>query len=328
MTIRPGRVGAVAIGRNEGERLKRCLSTLVPQADRVVYVDSGSSDGSMAFARALGVAVATLDPAVPFTAARARNEGFAALMALGEFDHVQFVDGDCGIEPGWIDAARDTLDADPALGIVTGWRTEIEPARNVYHALCEVEWHRPPGEITACGGDMMVRAAAFRAAGGFDGAIIASEDEEFCLRLRERTGLLVRRIPRVMTRHDAAMTRIGEWWRRAVRTGHGFAEVGRLHPCHFLRERRRAWFYGLGLPVLALGGAAAGLWWLFALALLAYAVNGVRTARGLVRAGLEPGNAWRQAGFLVLSKFPNLQGMLTYHVRRLRRLPMRIIEYK
>ena len=39
-------VGIVAIGRNEGDRLRRCLQTLdlgVP----VVYVDSASTDGSL-----------------------------------------------------------------------------------------------------------------------------------------------------------------------------------------------------------------------------------------------------------------------------------------
>ena len=149
------RVGAVVIGRNEGERLKRCLRSLLAQVEKVVYVDSGSRDDSVAFARSLGVEVAVLDTSAPFTAARGRNAGFDALLALGDFTYVQFVDGDCALEPGWIEAARATLDADPTLGLVTGWRTEMDPGRNVYHAMCEVEWHRPPGDITVCGGDMI-----------------------------------------------------------------------------------------------------------------------------------------------------------------------------
>ena len=65
--------GAVAIGRNEGERLKACLRSLVQVCDRVVYVDSGSQDDSVAFARSIGVDVVELDTSTPFTAARARN---------------------------------------------------------------------------------------------------------------------------------------------------------------------------------------------------------------------------------------------------------------
>ncbi|MEO0678525.1 MAG: hypothetical protein AAFZ02_13325, partial [Pseudomonadota bacterium] len=47
-------------------------------------------------ARALGAEVVELDLAIPFTAARARNAGFRALLARApELDFVQFVDGDC-----------------------------------------------------------------------------------------------------------------------------------------------------------------------------------------------------------------------------------------
>ena len=45
--------GVVAIGRNEGERLRRCLASVLPQAALVVYIDSGSTDGSPAMAHAL-----------------------------------------------------------------------------------------------------------------------------------------------------------------------------------------------------------------------------------------------------------------------------------
>lgn len=322
------RVGAVAIGRNEGERLRRCLETLRTQVDRVVYVDSGSTDGSVALARSLGVPILELSPDRPFTAARGRNEGFAALLREGELDHVQFVDGDCGVDPGWIGAASRVLDSDPSIGIVTGWRTEIHPDRNLFHAMSETEWHRPPGDIASCGGDMMVRVAAFRAAGGFDPRIICSEDEEFCLRLADRTGLRVHRVPRVMTHHDIDMTRLGQWWRRQVRAGHGYAEIGGMYPQHFRRERMRAWSYGLALPVLALPGALAGQWWVPALVALAYAASWLRTVQGLRRNGLGQAEALGQAGLMTLSKFPSLQGMLTYHLRRLRRAEFLIIEYK
>ena len=53
--------GVVVIGRNEGERLKRCLESLREMRARTVYVDSGSSDGSVAFGHSVGVAVLELD---------------------------------------------------------------------------------------------------------------------------------------------------------------------------------------------------------------------------------------------------------------------------
>ncbi|MEQ8902534.1 MAG: glycosyltransferase [Roseovarius sp.] len=316
-------LAVVLIGRNEGARLVAALASL--EGRRVVYVDSGSTDGSVSAARAAGAEVVELDPATPFTAARARHAGFGA---LGEVppDIVQFIDGDCTVVPGWIEAGLAALEDDSTLGLVTGWRAEIAPEASVYNALCDHEWHRPAGEITACGGDMMVRARAYIEAGGFDAQVIAAEDDEFCQRLR-KAGWGLRRLPLPMTRHDAAMTRFGQWWRRAVRSGHGFAQVGDLHPGYFARERARVWVYGLGLPVLALAGLV--LWWpLLVLVLSAYLLSYLKTVQGLRGEGMATGTALHHGVFLTLSKFPNLIGMLTYALRKRRGAAMRIIEYK
>jgi len=317
-------IAAVIIGRNEGARLERCLASLSGQGVRLIYVDSGSTDSSVAAARAAGAEVVELDTVTPFTAARARSAGMAAL--AGDMpDAVQFVDGDCAVVPGWITAGAEALQGDPELGLVTGWRSELYPERSVYNALCDHEWHRPAGEITACGGDMMVRATAFEGVGGFDPRVIAAEDDEFCTRLRKAGWRLVR-LPLAMTRHDADMMRFGQWWQRAVRSGHGFAQVGDLHPEYFMRERRRVRLYGAVLPVLALLGLI--FWPLLPMVLAVYALSYLRTAQGLRREGMAPRRALHHAVFLTLSKFPNLIGMLTYHLRKRRGRAMRIIEYK
>ncbi len=319
------RLGVIAIGRNEGARLERCLASLAGTSP-LIYVDSGSRDGSVAAARAAGAHVVELSPDRPFTAARARKEGFEALEELGLPDYVFFVDGDCEVVEGWAEAGAAALDEDPGLGLVTGWRAEIHPEASIYNALCDFEWHRPAGAITSCGGDMMVRAEAYRAAGGFDAQVIAAEDDEFCLRLG-KAGWGLRRLALPMTRHDAAMTRFSQWWRRAVRSGHGFAQVGRMHPEFFRPERRRVWLYGLVLPLLFLAGL---VWsgWLAAGVVALYLLSYIRSARGLRRAGLPAAKAAHQALFLTLSKFPNLVGMLTYFWRKARARDMRIIEYK
>lgn len=318
----------VIIGRNEGARLRACLDALAGQEYRIVYVDSGSTDGSVAAARAAGAQVVALDPATPFTAARARNAGFAALSAEpGEPpDMVQFIDGDCALVPGWLDAGRAALAKDPGLGLVTGWRRETDRGRSVYNALCDEEWQGPSGAITACAGDMMVRSRAFTDAGGFDESVIAGEDEDICLRLAG-AGWRLCRLPVTMTLHDAAMVRFGQWWWRAVRGGHAYAHLGDLHPGSARRERARAWVYAVLLPVLALAGLV--FWWpLTALAMIAYVLSYLRTARGLMRNGQPPREALHHAVFLTLSKFPNMIGMLTYQARKLRGSAMRIIEYK
>ena len=109
-------IAAVIIGRNEGARLERCLASLSGQGLRLIYVDSGSRDNSVAAARAAGAEVVELDPATPFTAARARSAGVAAL--AGDMpDAVQFVDGDCAVVPGWIAAGARALQDDPTLAL-------------------------------------------------------------------------------------------------------------------------------------------------------------------------------------------------------------------
>ncbi|SDD24626.1 glycosyltransferase [Ruegeria marina] len=321
-----GSVDLVLIGRNEGDRLARALRAARGQARRLIYVDSGSTDGSVAAARAAGALVVELDMSVPFSAARARNAGFEAAQAKDPAPFVQFIDGDCALVPGWLEAGEARLRQDDRLGLVTGWRSEIAPEVSLYNRICDHEWRRPAGPIVACGGDMMVRAEAFRQVGGFNPAVIAAEDDDFCLRLAE-AGWALERLPLEMTRHDAAMTRFAQWWRRAVRAGHGFAQVGALHPGHFRVERRRVLAYGLLLPLIALIGASHGPAVPLLVAAL-YTLSWQRSVRGLQAEGMAPGEARRQAAFLTLSKFPNLLGMGKYWLTRLARRSPKIIEYQ
>lgn len=319
-------IGAVVIGRNEGARLKACLASLRGEAERVVYVDSGSTDGSLETARAMGAEVLALDLSTPFTAARARNAGFEALLAEGPADFVQFVDGDCTVAPGWIMAGAGALAGDPRLGLATGWRSEIRPEASVYNAMLQVDWSRPAGPIETCGGDMMVRTEAFRQVGGFNPTVIAAEDDEFCLRLGD-AGWKLRRLPLPMTRHDANLMRFGPWWRRTIRDGHAFAQVGWMRPSHFRRERLRAWIYGLALPLAFLLGLVV-LPWLSALIAAVYGLAYARTALGLTRRGIAPAMALKQSIFLTISKVSNVIGIITYHIRRIRHDRITLIEYK
>lgn len=318
------RVGVIVIGRNEGERLIACLDSLQGQADRLIYVDSGSTDDSVTEARKRGAEVVILDDSVPHTAARGRNAG-AELAAL-DCDYLQFVDGDCKVVAGWIDAGRNALEANPNWGLVTGWRSEIHPDASVFNAMADVEWHRPAGQIAACGGDMMVRAEAFTKAGGFDPTVIAAEDDEFCQRVG-KAGYALHRLPEAMTEHDLAMTVVPEWWRRCLRSGHGFAQVGHLHPGYFASEKRRALVFGVALPILAFGFAVFWPWGLL-LVLALYGFSYVRTTQGLSREGLPVATAAHHAAYYTGAKIPHALGMGLFHWRRTRGSAMQLVEYK
>lgn len=218
-------IGVIAIGRNEGERLRKCLASVVGGGFTIVYVDSNSSDGSVELARSLGCEVVQLDLSIPFSAARARNEGLARLLAINPgVKHVQMVDGDCEIVPGWIERAADELNARPKAAVVCGRRRERFPQASIYNALADVEWDSPIGEVQSCGGDAFMRVEAIQGVGAYDVTVVAGEEPEMCQRLREK-GWTIHRIDAEMTLHDSAMIHFRQWWRRQIRSGYGAMDV-------------------------------------------------------------------------------------------------------
>ncbi len=322
-------LGAVVIGRNEGARLLRCLDSLRSQVAQVVYVDSGSTDGSVEQARQRGAEVVALDMRQPFTAARARNAGLARLLELApQMALVQFVDGDCEVQPHWLASAQRFLADHPQVVAVCGRRRERYPQASVYNQLCDLEWDTPIGPARACGGDALMRVAALQAVGGYRPDLIAGEEPELCVRLRAAGGHIWR-LDAEMTLHDAAMTRFGQWWQRNRRSGHAFAEGAWLHGApperHFVAETRRALLWGAALPALLLLAAwlHPAAWLLWAL----YPVQVLRVGARLRRQAAHP-MPWAHAAFLILGRLPEALGALNFAWRQLRRGPVRLIEYK
>jgi GT2 family glycosyltransferase len=245
-------LGAVAIGRNEGDRLKRCLSAIKDVA-RTIYVDSGSTDGSIEWTLRQGIEVLELDRNQPFTAGRARNAGFVKLKATyADLRYVQFVDGDCEICADWLDLAMAHLEANPKIAVVCGRLRERQVEHSIYNWLCDREWQGPVGEIRECGGIAMMRVAAFETVRGFREDLIAGEEPDLCVRLRA-SGWRVWRLDSNMAVHDAAMTKFSQWWHRSTRTGYAYAQGAYLHgkwpERHKVWESRRAWIWSLWLPL-------------------------------------------------------------------------------
>jgi glycosyltransferase involved in cell wall biosynthesis/GT2 family glycosyltransferase len=326
-----GKVGVVAIGRNEGERLRRCLQSLHGQSAVLVYVDSGSSDGSVARARSFGAVVIELDMSVPFSAARARNAGFDYLMAnCTDLAFVQFVDGDCEVDPDWIGRARFVLESLPEVAVVCGRRRERYRDASPYNRLCDMEWNTPVGDAAACGGDALMRADALRSVGGFDGGLMAGEEVELCQRLRA-SGHKILRIDADMTLHDAAMQRFAQWWRRSVRTGYGMAachwSTRKTNTPLWQRETASNCIYGLLIPAAALATVmlTRGL---SLLALAVYFLLAFRVYKSRRQCGDRPADARLYAAFCVLGKFAGVVGQARFHLDRLRSSRTCLIEYK
>ena len=324
----PHDVGVVLIGRNEGQRLIDCMASLGDLAVRSVYVDSGSTDGSIEAARSMGLTIVELAPDVPFTAARARNEGFAALLRIAsDIEFVQFVDGDCRIVDGWIRKARDFFRDKDRLAIVCGRRREIFPDVSIYNRICDDEWNTPVGETEACGGDCLIRVKAFREVNGYSADLIAGEEPEMCLRMRE-IGWTIWRIDADMTLHDANIKNFSQWWRRSVRAGHAYAQVAARHRTSdkriWIRNVRRSLFWGGVLPAASLiGGAVAHPAFLALLAL--YPLQVLRLAG---KTASKDQNRWAEAALSVVGKFAEMRGVATYYSNVLTSRRHRLIEYK
>ncbi len=328
MHISPATVGVVIIGRNEGSRLIACLDSLSSVIPQVVYVDSGSTDNSLNEATSRGAQTVSLDMTQSFTAARARNAGFDQLISLfPDIKFVQFVDGDCIIHAEWIRTAFDYLSSHPTVAVVCGRRRELYPQKSIYNHFCDDEWNTSIGEAKACGGDALMRADVFKLVAGYREDLIAGEEPELCIRLRQ-AGYTVWRIDAEMTLHDAAITKFSQWWKRTTRAGHAFAEGAYLHGSapeyHWVTESRRAWVWGALIPVLAL------LMFIIKplLGCILLLIYPLQILRLTLKSKQEFKDAFTQAIFMTIGKFAEAAGQIKFWCNHFFKQKAKIIEYK
>jgi glycosyltransferase involved in cell wall biosynthesis len=214
----------VVIGRNEGQRLVRCLESIASihsthENLEIIYADSSSSDGSPATAARLGAKVIVLDAARP-TAALGRNAGWQQASS----EYILFLDGDTILHPDFPARAFEAMLADDSIAAVWGHRREIHPEASLYNRILDLDWMYAPGFTEFCGGDVLMRRAALEAAGGYDDTLIAGEEPELCRRMRA-LGYRVLHIDAPMTGHDLGIHHFSQYWKRALRAGHAYAEI-------------------------------------------------------------------------------------------------------
>jgi glycosyltransferase involved in cell wall biosynthesis len=333
-------IGMVIIGRNEGERLRASLGSALGKTAATIYVDSGSTDASAALAAEMGAVVVKLDDKSPSTAARARNAGLATLIETQPaISFVQFIDGDCEVAPDWLERAFAAIEGDGKLAAVAGRRRERNPGHSIYNRLMDLEWDTPVGSARSVGGDALFRVAAFQGVGGFDAALIAGEEPELCLRVRQ-AGWKILRIDAEMTRHDADLLHFSQWWRRQVRSGWGAMDVeSRLprngeHLFAKMLGSSRIWTIIWLLATAAAGaigtlvaGRCAGIAAAIVIA-LSLPVQGLRIAWQARRRGWATPIAIWHGAMTMLGKWAMLWGQMRWLVDRAAGRRGRLIEYK
>jgi glycosyltransferase involved in cell wall biosynthesis len=331
-----GGLGLVVIGRNEGERLVRCLASVrfVPHR---VYVDSGSTDSSIENATREGVLVIKLEVPPNFTAARARNCGLAKLLAdWPGLEFVQTVDGDCEIDKDWIRSGLAALRAEPGLAAVFGRLRERFPDHSVYNALCDEDWNVSIGETPMVGGNAMFRVSALRQANFFDPSMIAGEEPDLSMRMRKQ-GWRLRCIDAEMGFHDADIMRFSQWWKRTRRTGHAYAELAYRHPDardpNWPRTVYSILFWGGLVPIvlivaLILSSESRSWWLLVGLVFFPWSLHILQISLRKMRAGSSVKLASASGTLLMIGKIAQLIGLAEYYRNRFLGRASRLIEHK
>ncbi len=324
------KIGAVVIGRNEGERLITCLKSLINRVKHIVYVDSGSTDDSIQNAKKLGVHILALDMTIPFTAARARNEGANYLLQQqDDLEFIQFVDGDCEIQQNWLEDAVKFIEGKSKYAVVCGRRRERFPKQSIYNQLCDIEWNTPIGDAFACGGDALMRVEAFMQVRGYNDSMIAGEEPEMCFRMR-CLGWKIYRLDAEMAKHDAAMTKFSQWWKRSMRAGYAYANAyflhGRSEGKFKLKDMVSIILWAFALPIFIIFLTFIDSWYFLLIAV--YLVQILR----LTLRYKEQNRGWKiaflRSFFTVIAKFPQLLGVMKVIYNKVVNKESRLIEYK
>lgn len=320
-------IGFVIIGRNEGQRLVSCLDSLKDYLPQIIYVDSGSTDNSVKNAQSAGFHVFALDMSIPFTAARARNCGFNQLIQhYPHLKYVHFLDGDCILEPNWVEQALHFIHNNLEVAVVCGRRKETHPEQSIYNTMCDLEWDTPIGSAKACGGDALFSVAVFQAAKGYRENLIAGEEPELCIRIRQ-LGFKIWRLDAAMTRHDAAILKFSQWYKRSKRAGYAYAEGAYLHGSppenHWVTERNRGLIWAVGMPLLCF--VAICYKPILGILLCIYPLQIIINAFKFRHLGKF---SITQSVFFMLGKFAETAGQIKYYYNRVLNKSARLIEYK
>jgi len=319
-------IDVVIIGINVAKYLAPCIKS-VQSADypkdllQIIYVDGGSRDNSPQIAnRFAGLKVIELKDRHP-TPGRGRNAGWRALSA----PLVQFLDADTILHADWFNQALPVLNDKTAA--VCGHRREIHPSKNFYHILTDMEWHYEIGPCRYFGGDVLVKREALEKTGGFDEQLVAGEDPELSYRIRQQ-GRQILRIDIPMTVHDINMSTLGQYLKRAYRSGYAYAEIG----LRFIKNKEKMWLkeliritYKALLPVaLVAAGFMIGNVWLGILLGLLILGKPFFSLGRLKQNFRQP---WKYtllyAGHTALVVYPQFGGILRYFGGRVSGKPLR-----
>lgn len=201
------RIDIVIIGRNEERFLGRCLESVQAAAERlaekcgvnsrVVFVDSQSTDDSVAVASAGGAEVFHAP-----TAFRTPANGRMAGLMLTRAEFIMFLDGDMELHREFLAAAMAFMRTRPEAAGVRGIWNDLQ-FRGRRQALLR-NFDRIPDVITSknayFAGAFFARRNAIERVGGYDVGLLINEEVSLYCKLRA-AGWITYRMPVPMITH-------------------------------------------------------------------------------------------------------------------------------
>lgn len=221
-------VSVVVPVKNGMQFLPTTFPSIVAAASRsvvteIVYVDNGSTDGTLEYLRRFAPAPGVRVVSVPTgSIAELRNQGARA--TTGAF--LSFLDADCTIPENYFEVALEEMSTSGASA--AGCETHVPPEphwiEEVWHDLHYVGRDRDVHYLNSA--NFFVTRSAFDAVGGFREDLVTGEDADIGMRLG-LAGHRIRECTRMLAYHHGNPKSIRAFYRRAVWHGLGmFATVG------------------------------------------------------------------------------------------------------
>jgi hypothetical protein len=216
-------VSIVIIGRNEERGIAKCIEAAKLAAAQIggaelLFVDSASTDETVAIVKSLGVCVISLDPSLKLSPSAGRYAG--SLRANGEF--ILFIDADTHVYTDFLPTALARLKTDPKLAGLNGRIDDLNEKGEMVEGFetradgpVRVKWLRGP----CC----LFRRDALLSVGSFNPHLAVEEEAELGLRLCS-AGWALELIPVPMgchTRcfHHRSLTSVVEAFKRDIAVG-------------------------------------------------------------------------------------------------------------
>jgi glycosyltransferase involved in cell wall biosynthesis len=214
-------VSIIVIGRNEAQRIERCLRSVfasMPSREdcEVIYVDSASEDETVAIASRFPIRILQLRQSWKLSPSAGRYIGYQH--ARGKY--LLFVDGDSLLYKRWLVRACEFLGENPACGGVGGIMHQaylsrsgncIAVAKNYFSQSPE----EPVRAAVSLSGIAMYRRDAMEKAGTFNPFLTTGEECELALRIQDAGYSLARIFEPMCVTYSSPRETVGEIMRRS-----------------------------------------------------------------------------------------------------------------